>query len=127
MGKRLIIIVAILVAVIGWWGIYELTRQVGPEQPGARTFFFALLLVAVAGTLAPAAAYLNRRLAPEAAAADPWRFFRHSVWGGLCVVICAWLQMHRTFNVGFALIVGLIFVAIEILIIRLRAESEGQP
>jgi len=121
MGNRLIIIVAILVAVIGWWGIYELTRQVGPEQPGALSFFFALLLVAVAGTLAPAAAYLNRRLAPEATAADPWRFFRHSAWGGLCVAICAWLQMHRTFNVGFALIIGLIFVAIEILIVRLRA------
>lgn len=122
MRNRLIIIVAILVAVIGWWGLYELTRQVGPEQPGALAFFLALLFVAVTGTVAPAAAYLNRRLVPEAVAADPWRFFRHSVWAGVCVAICAWLQAHRIFNVGFALIIGLMFVAVEILIVRLRAE-----
>lgn len=123
MGNRLIVVVALVVAVIGWWGLYELTRQVGPDQPGVVSFFFALLFLAVSATLAPAATYLNRRFAAEATAEDPWRFFRHSVWGGLCVAICAWLQMHRTFNIGFALIIALIFVAIEILIVRLRAES----
>lgn len=123
MGNRLIAILAVGIAVVGWWGLYELTRQMGPDQPGALAFFFALLFVAAAATLAPAAAYLNRRFAPEAVATDRWRFFRHSAWGGLCIVICAWLQMHRTFNLGFALIIALMFVAVEILIVRLRAES----
>ncbi len=122
MVNRLINIMAILVAALGWWGLYELTGQAKHDQPGVLSFFFALLFLAVFGTLAPAAAYLNRRFAPEATANDPWRFFRHSVWGGLCVAICAWLQMHRIFNVGFALVIALMFVAVEILIVRLRAQ-----
>ena len=123
MDNRVFTIAAILFAIIGWWGLYELTRQVSPDQPGALAFFFSLLFLAASGTLAPAASYLNRRFAPEATAKDPWRPFRHSVWGGLCVAICAWLQMVRIFNVGFALIIALMFVAIEILIVRLRAGS----
>ncbi len=123
MGNWQIIIMGIVLAVVGWWGLYALIHQVGPQQPGALTFFFALLFVAVCGTLAPAAAFLNHRFAPEATASDPWRAFRHSAWGGLCITICAWLQMHRTFNIGFGLIIALMFVAIEVLIVRLRAES----
>ena len=45
----------------------------------------------------PPMAYLNRRFAPEAAERDPWRFFRHSAWGGICVAVWAWLQMNRAF------------------------------
>ena len=123
MRDRLITIVALLVAVVGWWGIYELTGQVPPDQPGVLPLFFALLFLAVSGTLAPAAAYLNRRFAPGATARDPWRILRHSAWGGLCVAFCAWLQLHRAFNVGFALVVILIFVAVEVLIVRLRHEA----
>lgn len=123
MVNRLINIVMILIAALGWWGLYELASQVGPDQPGALSFFFALLFLATFGTLAPAAAYLNRRFAPEATANDPWRFFRQSAWGGLCFAICAWLQMHRIFNIGFALVIALMFVAVEILIIRLRAQA----
>ena len=37
-------------------------------------------LLAITGTLAPAVAYLNRRLAPGPTARDPWRFLRHSAW-----------------------------------------------
>jgi len=122
MRDKLISVLAVLLAVIGWWGLYELTGKITPEQPGVLPFFFALLFLAVTATLAPAAAYLNRRFAPEAVARDPWRFFRHSAWGGLCVIAWAWLQMHRALNVGFALISILIFVAIEVLINRLRGE-----
>jgi hypothetical protein len=126
MRDKLIVVLAILIAVIGWWGLYELTGQVTPEQPGVLAFFFALLFLAVMATLAPAAAYLNRRFAPGAAARDPWRFFRHSAWGGLCVTAWAWLQMHQALNVGLALITILIFVAIEVLLSRLRGESKRE-
>jgi hypothetical protein len=127
MRDKLISMLAVVIAVVGWWGLYELTgRGVTPEQPGVLTFFFALLFLAVTATLAPAAAYLNRRFAPGATARDPWRFFRHSAWGGLCVTAWAWLQMHQALNVGFALITILIFVAIEVLISRLRGEPKHE-
>ncbi len=123
MRHTLISLAAVLLAVVGWWGLYELTGKVGPDQAGAMPFFFALLFLALTATLAPPAAYLNRRLAPEAVSRDPWRFVRHSAWGGLCLAAWAWLQMHRVFNLGFALVIALIFVALEFVIVRLKAES----
>jgi hypothetical protein len=123
MRNKFITIFAVLASVVGWWGLYELTGKVGPNQPGAMTFFFALLFLALTATLAPPAAYLNRRFAPDAVTSDPWRFLRHSAWGGVCLSSWAWLQMLRAFNLAFALIIALIFIAIEVLIVRLRRES----
>jgi cytosine/uracil/thiamine/allantoin permease len=123
MRERLITMIAILAAVVGWWGIYELTDKVTPDQPGALSFFYALLFLAVTATLIPPASYLNRRFAPEATARDRGRFLRHSAWGGICVCAWAWLQTHRAFNLGFALLSVLIFIAVEVLIVRLRAEA----
>lgn len=123
MRGKLLTILSILVAVVGWWGLYELTGKITPDEAGALTFFFALLFLAVTGTVAPAAAYLNRRFAPQATEHDPWRFLRHSAWTGVCVAAWAWLQMNRAFNAGFAIIIGLIFVAVEVLITRLRGEA----
>jgi hypothetical protein len=128
MGRKLIVALAIVLAVVGSWSLYALVqlagqpRQLGPDQPGVLPFFFALLFAAASGIITLAAVYLNRRFAPEALASDPWRAFRHGAWGGLCVTICAWLQLHRVFNVGFGLIIALMFVAVEILIVRLRAQ-----
>ncbi|MBN1660479.1 MAG: hypothetical protein JXA93_18920 [Anaerolineae bacterium] len=122
----LITCVALLVAATGWWSLYELAGRVAPDQAGAIEFFFALLFLAVTATLIPAAAYLNRRFAPVATAQDPWRFFRHGAWGGVSVVVWAWLQMHRSFHVGFALVIILMFVVLEVLIARLRGDQPGR-
>lgn len=126
MRDTLITFVALVVGAVGWWGLYELTGHIAPDQPGAIEFFFALLFLAITATVVPAAAYLNRRFAPAATAQDPWRFFRHSAWVGVSVVVWVWLQMHRSFHVGFALVIILMFVALEILIARLRADQAGQ-
>jgi len=123
MRPRLLIALSILLAVVGWWGLYELTRRTLPGEPGALSLFLALLFLAVTGTLAPAVAYLNRRLAPASTARDPWRFLRHSAWAGVCLVAYAWLQVHRALNVGYALVIALILVAFEVLIVRLRGEA----
>jgi hypothetical protein len=120
---RPLIIVSMLLAVVGWWGIYELTSRTLPGESGALSFFLALLFLAVTGTVAPAVAYLNRRLAPGPTARDPWRFLRHSAWASLCVVAYAWLQVHRALNMGYALVIPLILVAVEVLIVRLRGEA----
>jgi len=123
MRGKVVTLLAILAAVVGWWGIFELTRGIAPEQPGALSFFYALLFLAATAILIPPASFLNHRFAPEPAAQDPWRSLRHSAWGGICVTSWAWLQAHREFNLSFALLTVLIFVAIEILIARLRVEA----
>ncbi|MDD3825831.1 MAG: hypothetical protein PHY79_07650 [Anaerolineae bacterium] len=123
MRPRLLIVLSILLAVVGWWSLYVLTGSTRPEMPGALSLFLAMLFLAVTGTVAPAAAYLNRRLAPAATSRDPWRFLRHSAWAGVCLAVYAWLQVHRALNVGYALVIALIFVAFEVLIVRLRSET----
>ena len=125
MRNKVITIVAVLAAVVGWWGIYELTGKVSPDQPQALTFFFSLLFLAVTAMLIPAFAYLNHRFAPGTEARDRLRFLRHSAWGGICVVTWAWLQMHGSFNLGFAFLTVLIFIAVEFLITRLRPASSA--
>ncbi len=125
MRGRLVTLLAILAAVVGWWGLYELVDIATPEEPGALSFFFALVFLAMTAILIPPATFLNRRFAPEATARDPWRSLRHSAWGGLCATSWAWLQTQRAFNLGFALLTILIFVAIEVLILRLRVETES--
>jgi hypothetical protein len=126
MRNTIITILAIITAVIGWWGLAELTGQITTDQPGALSFFYALLFLAVTATLIPPAAFLNRRFAPDAVARDPYRFIRHSAWGGLSVTVWAWLQAQRAFNLGFALLTALIFIAVEFLIARLRSDSQQE-
>lgn len=122
MRDKLILALAILVAMVSWWVIYELTGRVRPDLPGAQFLFFALIFVAFTATLIPVTAYLNRRFAPKALTRAPLRFLRHSFLGGLCLTFWAWLQMHRAFNLGFAFIIALIFVSIEFFIVRSRGE-----
>jgi hypothetical protein len=109
--------------VVGWWGIYQLTGRVNPDQPRALLLFFTLFSLTLTATLAPLTAHLNRRFAPEATARAPLRFIRHSLWAGLCLSSWVWLQMHRAFNLGFAFIIVLIFVTIEVFITRTRNEA----
>ena len=71
MRNALITILAVLTAVIGWWGLAELTSQITADEPGALPFFYALLFLAVTATLIPPAAFLNRRFAPDAVDRDP--------------------------------------------------------
>lgn len=123
MRPRILNIVSLLFGFIGWWSLYQLTSRALPDEPGALGLFLALLFLAVTGTLGPPVAYLNRRLAPGPTARDPWRFLRHSSWAALCLVAYAWLQAQRALNVGYALVIALILVAVEVLIVRLRGEA----
>ena len=124
MRNAVINIVAVVTAAIGWWSLYEFTGQITENEPGAQPFFFALLFLAVTATLVPPAAFLNRRFAPDAVARDPYRFIRHSAWGGICVVAWGWLLKQGALNLGFALLTVLIFIAIEFLIAWLRSDSQ---
>jgi hypothetical protein len=124
MRNTVITILAVVTAAIGWWSLYELADRIAPSEPDALPPFLALLFLAVTATLVPPAAFLNRRFAPDAVARDPYRFIRHSAWGGICVAAWAWLLAQGAFNLGFALLTVLIFIAIEFLITWLRKDSE---
>jgi hypothetical protein len=123
MRGRHIPLAAVGVAAVGWWALLQLTARVGPDQPGALFLFFAILLPTLTATITPIAAYLNRRFAPKASTRAPLRYLRHSIMAGLCLTFWAWLQIYRAFNLGFAFIITLIFVTIEILVVRIRSES----
>jgi hypothetical protein len=126
MRARYVLLISGVIAIAGWWGLGQFVDRFWPEESGALLSFFLLLFLTLTATLAPLAAYLNRRFALQAASSAPWRFLRHSIWGALCLTSFAWLQMHRAFNLGFAFIISLIFVAIEVFILRIGSgEPEG--
>jgi hypothetical protein len=120
MRDRLISVAAVLLAALSWWGLYRFTGQVGPDQSAAVFLFFAILFFALTSTAVPPVLFLNRRFAAGTLRRDPWRIVRQSAWCGLCLTIWTWLQMLRAFSLAFALIIAMIFIAIEVLIIRLR-------
>ncbi|MEM6280929.1 MAG: hypothetical protein AAF787_01945 [Chloroflexota bacterium] len=104
---------ALLMIVVGWGGIYLLVTQTIPRV-GQRWAFFMLLYVAVIGTMIPIVHFINARFTPiEQPLPTGGVILRQSVWFGLFVVSCAWLQIPRalTWSAGFFL--GTIFVVIE--------------
>lgn len=123
MRERIIVILALVLAALGWWALYEFTSQTDPKEAGAISFFFAVLFLALTASLALPALLLNRRFAPDAYARDPWRVLRHAAWGALCLMSWAWLQMQRILNPAYAVVIILIFVAIEVVIVRISREA----
>ncbi|NWG18226.1 MAG: hypothetical protein HXY41_16505 [Chloroflexi bacterium] len=98
----------------GWYGLYQLVTTTLPRV-GQRWLFFVLLQIAISGTVIPLMRYLNVRFTPAGADLPPGGVIvRQSVWVGLFVVTCAWLQIPRVLNLPIAFFVGLVFVVIEV-------------
>lgn len=109
------VLVAALVMIIGGWGgLYTLVTTSLPRV-GQRWLFFVLLHIAVTGTVLPFVRYLNVRFTPMDAPLPPGGVLvRQSVWVGLFVVTCAWLQIPRVLNPPIAFFIALVFVVIEV-------------
>jgi hypothetical protein len=74
-----------------------------------------LLQIAVTGTALPFVRYLNVRFTPLHRELPPGGVLvRQSVWVGLFIVTCTWLQIPRTLSPPSAFFVALVFVVIEI-------------
>jgi hypothetical protein len=109
---------------IGWMGLFLLVRSSPPRIGAELWLFFVLLHLAVTGTVLPFVRYANVRLLPTTV--DPPAggiIVRQSVWIGLYVVICAWLQILRSLNAPIAFFLALVFVVIEIFL-RTREISD---
>ena len=116
------IFAGILMACIGWVGLFFLVRSVLPTA-GARWLFFLLLYMAVTGTMIPIAVAFNNRLRGEAPIPPDWISVRQGLWVGLFVITCAWLQIPRVLNPVIAILLALSLAVIEVFL-RLRERSQ---
>ncbi|HLA42553.1 MAG TPA: hypothetical protein VJZ27_03900 [Aggregatilineales bacterium] len=115
-------IAAILLACMGWLGLFYLVQNVLP-QAGARWLFFVLLYMAVSGSTIPIMQLINNRLRGDYPEPPDWVSVRQGLWMGLFVTTCAWLQIPRQLDEAKAVILAMTFSVIEIF---LRLRERGQ-
>ena len=111
-----LLVAAAFMIVIGFGGLYWLIFASGslPRIGGELWLFFVLLLIAVSGVALPIVRYLNVRFTPLDREVPPSGVIvRQSVWIGLWVVVCAWLQIPRLLTLPIA-----VFTLFALLIIE---------
>ncbi len=110
-----LLIASILMMAIGWGGLYQLITTSLPRIGGELWVFFMLLQIAVTGTSLPFVRFLNVRFTSLMDEVPPSGVVvRQSVWIGLFVVTCAWLQIPRALSVPLAIFVAFVFIVVEI-------------
>jgi len=118
-----VLIAALVMFVFGWGGLYLLVTTQYPRLGGQLWLFFVLLNIAVTGTVLPFVRYLNVRFTPITRELPPAGVIvRQSVWIGLYVVICAWLQIPRALSVPTAFLLAVVFIVIEVFL-RVRESA----
>lgn len=109
-----VLVASVLLMIVGWGGLYWVVTTQLPRV-GPRWGFFLLLFTAVTGTVMPILRYVNVRLTPATRFLPPGGVIvRQSVWAGLFVVTCAWLQIPRVLSAPIALLLALALVVIEV-------------
>ncbi len=109
-----VLIAAVLMALIGWGGLYLLVTTELPRV-GPRWLFFVLLHLAVTGTVLPLVRFLNVRFTSMERELPPGGVIvRQSIWIGLFVITCTWLQIPRVLSWPIVFFLVLIFVVVEI-------------
>ncbi len=108
------LITGVVMMIGGWAGLYWLvtTQQVSLGPP--IWMFFILLHIAVTGTVMPLVRYLNVRFTRIDRPLPPGGVIvRQSVWVGLFVVICAWMQIPRVLSTPVIFFLLLVFIVLE--------------
>lgn len=109
-----ILVAGVVMMIGGWLGLYHLVTTTLPRV-GPRWIFFVLLHIAVTGTVLPFVRYLNVRFTPVDNELPPGGVIvRQSVWIGLFVVTCAWLQIPRVLSWPIIFFLALMFIVIEV-------------
>lgn len=119
-----IIITSLVIALIGWVGIFFLLQYTQPLL-GPRWLFFFLLTMAISGTALPLVYFLNLRF-PSDPPANTSVIIRQAIWFAIFVDLLAWLQLGRVLNSILVVVIALGIIAIENLI-RLVERSHWQP
>ena len=102
---------AIVLAAVGWYGLYLVMNNTLPTL-GPRWIFFFLWVSATTGTALPFLWLLNKRFR-STAPAPPRVLLRGGIIVGLFASICLWLQLNRMLNLTLALLLGMVLFAIE--------------
>ncbi len=115
-----------LMAVAGWIGLWLLITTTLPTA-FPRWLFFVFLYLAVTGTVLPFVRFLNMRFTnPESGPPSVGVILRQSIWVGLFVVACAWLQIPRVLTPLIAFALGISLVVIEFLLHMREGEQTDQ-
>lgn len=118
-----VVLAGVLMAVAGWGGLWLLVTTTLPTA-FPRWLFFVCLYLAVTGTALPFIHFLNARFSgPRGVPGGV--ILRQSIWLGLFVVACAWLQIPRVLNPVIAGVLALSLVVIEFFL-RLRERAGGE-
>lgn len=107
---RGIMLAAALMAAGGWVGLWLLVTSTLPTA-FPRWLFFVLLYLAVTGTVLPFVRFLHGRFLRSGSSAS---IVRQSLWVGLFVAACAWMQIPRVLNLFIALFLGLSLIVVEV-------------
>ncbi|WP_119065950.1 hypothetical protein [Aggregatilinea lenta] len=119
---RGVIAAALIMAAVGWIGLWILVASTLPTSL-PRWTFFVLLYVATTGTVLPFVRFLNMRFVRDDGVSPAGGvLLRQSIWIGLFVVACAWLQMPRVLNPVIAFFLAFSLVLIEFFL-RIRERS----
>jgi len=121
---RSLLIAAIILAIIGWLGLFLLLVGTLPTV-GPRWLFFFLLALAITGTSLPFIWLLHRRFA-EQPDLPAMILLRRALLVTLYGELCAWLQINRGLYLSLAILLGLGIVAIEWFLRRLD-RSKWRP
>lgn len=115
---------AIILAIIGWGGLYALVNFTIPTV-GPRWLFFFLGVLALTGTALPLVAFLNQRF-PTNPPASSGVIVREALWIGVYFPTLAWLQLGRVLTPALVLLLAIGFITIEVLL-RIRERSQWKP
>ena len=121
---RTFIPAAIILAILGWGGLYFLVNLTIPTV-GPRWLFFFLSVLALTGTTLPVIAFLNQRF-PTNPPVNAGVIVREAIWVGLYFPTLAWLQLGQVLTPALSLLLAVGFLAIEVLL-RLRERSQWKP
>ena len=109
-----VLIAAALMIIGGGGGLYWLVTTSLPRIGGPLWLFFLLLHITVTGLALPLVRYLNVRFTAVDADLPPGGVIvRQSVWVGLFVVTCAWLQIPRALSLPVVFFLALVFIVLE--------------
>ncbi len=86
--------------------------------------FLGVVGMAVTGVMLPVVYFFNWRFGSAGKSPRFLTVLRQSMWVGLWVAFCTWLQMNRVLGIAVAILVGLVFVLFEVLL-QLRSRAAG--
>jgi len=116
---------AALMAAAGWIGLWLLLTTTLPTA-FPRWLFFVCLYLAVTGTALPFVRYLNMRFAHEdAEPPTAGVILRQSIWIGMFVAACAWLQIPRVLNPVIAIFLAISLTVIEVFLRVRELDQSG--